>query len=241
MNKSTDPSTSYSPEQAKHYSSYRPPLHSSILEKCIGARKYSFGLDIGCGTGQSTLALKQYCERVFGIEPSRSMIEKAIDAPGVTYETYDGLLIPGQKEQFDIITFAGSLYYAKSHALLAEVQRVLTSGGHIVIYDFEVDFNPVFEQIGKPPSEHYDHQVNLDDSHFSEFKEKEEQYTLTFDASHEELAHLVLSSDSALKFFQEKYDRKEPFSPILQEFLQLFEKSSVSLNALAYSCLYRVK
>ena len=43
---------------ALHYAAFRPPLHSTILDRCIEAdRPYSSGLDVGCGTGANIAAL----------------------------------------------------------------------------------------------------------------------------------------------------------------------------------------
>ena len=42
---------------AYHYLKYRPPLHELILAKGLKADPtYVEGLDIGCGTGQSSIA-----------------------------------------------------------------------------------------------------------------------------------------------------------------------------------------
>ena len=61
---------------AFHYASYRPPLHSKILKRCLVDRFYDSGLDIGCGTGQSSIALSDFCNRVVGIDSSSEMISK---------------------------------------------------------------------------------------------------------------------------------------------------------------------
>ncbi len=64
---------------AIHYSIFRPFLHKPILNKCIASEeKYDIGLDIGCGTGQSSIALMEFCNKVIGIEPREEMLQKSI-------------------------------------------------------------------------------------------------------------------------------------------------------------------
>ena len=56
---------------AFHYAAYRPLLHSKILNEYFDENgKQNIGLDIGCGTGHSSVALAKYCHKVFGIDPS---------------------------------------------------------------------------------------------------------------------------------------------------------------------------
>lgn len=65
---------------ATHYSAYRPPLHDIILEYVLLENEiFSVGLDVGCGTGYSAIALTKYCSQVHGIEPSSSMLQEAIE------------------------------------------------------------------------------------------------------------------------------------------------------------------
>jgi len=54
---------------ASHYSAYRPPFHSIILERALRQnKKRQLGVDIGCGTGHSAQALTEYCNFVVGLE-----------------------------------------------------------------------------------------------------------------------------------------------------------------------------
>lgn len=43
------------------------------------------GLDVGCGTGQSPIALANYCRQVVWIEPSEAMLQKSIAHPSIAY------------------------------------------------------------------------------------------------------------------------------------------------------------
>ena len=138
----------YNEQTAYHYAAFRPALHSNILWDCLELRRFKQGLDIGCGTGQSAIALAHYCDATIGIEPSKAMLEKVITHPGVSYHLHSGNHLPFKSSQFDIITFAGSWYYAQSQAFLDEVIRVSAPGGLIIVYDFDVSLRKLIMKMG---------------------------------------------------------------------------------------------
>ena len=140
---------SYDHITSKHYAAYRPPLHRLILEKCIKKEvTFELGLDIGCGTGQSSKALLSYCKKIIGIDPSLDMIKEAIPNPKICYQHFDGQNLRFQDLHFDIIPFAGSLFYGKSQRLLDEVIRVGYDHAVIIIYDFEILFDELYKTLG---------------------------------------------------------------------------------------------
>src|SRR5699024_12745632 len=71
----TQPDT-YDDALARHYKAFRPPLHQLILRRILSPYdKFKSGLDIGCGTGYSAIALAQYCAQVYAIDPSQAMLK----------------------------------------------------------------------------------------------------------------------------------------------------------------------
>jgi ubiquinone/menaquinone biosynthesis C-methylase UbiE len=103
---------------ATQYSSYRPPLHEMILDRVLSNEEtFSNGLDVGCGTGYSAVALAKYCRRVYGVEPSQSMLDEAMPHAKITYlkGAGDGMPIPGNS--IDVVTFAVSLFYYSKYML----------------------------------------------------------------------------------------------------------------------------
>ncbi len=103
----------YSNSIAKHYAAYRPALHKEILLRLIHPDEcFRNGIDIGCGTGYSTIALAEYCDKVIGLDPNKAMLDQATKHPKISYVkgVGDDLKILGQ-DQFDVVSFAGSLLY----------------------------------------------------------------------------------------------------------------------------------
>jgi ubiquinone/menaquinone biosynthesis C-methylase UbiE len=130
----------YNDQIAKHYAAFRPELHGLILRRLVRpSEHFQIGLDIGCGTGYSAVALTDHCERVFGLEPSQPMLDEATIHPSVSYVNGGGDdLSVLSKVQFDLISFAGSLFYAKTDQLKLELLRAMKPGGLVLVYDFQV-------------------------------------------------------------------------------------------------------
>lgn len=128
----------YNVKVAEHYAAFRPPLHRLILEKLLtDGERLETGLDIGCGTGYSSIALSDYCNQVVRLDPSKSMIEQAEEQPSITYvHGNEAKLKDFDSNSFDVVTFAGSRYYAKNQLLFQELLRTLTPNSAIFVYDF---------------------------------------------------------------------------------------------------------
>jgi ubiquinone/menaquinone biosynthesis C-methylase UbiE len=152
---------------AEHYAAYRPPLHQVILKKCLKEyqeSKFKLGLDVGCGTGQSSVALTDFCEKVIAIDPSPEMLVMAKSNRLINYRSFDGKNLDFPDDQFDIVTFAGSLFYGKSQRLFDETLRVTKRNGLILIYDFEIvldEFQRDLEILVDKSLEGYDHWLDF--------------------------------------------------------------------------------
>lgn len=96
-------------------------------------------VDLGCGTGLSLTPWLGGSQRVIGIDPDASMLALARRLPGwakVEVVAGYGEAIPLDKECVDLVTCAQSLHWMEPVATMAEVARILRSGGHFVAYDY---------------------------------------------------------------------------------------------------------
>ena len=71
----------------------------------------------------------------------KEMLAQAIGHSQVTYVHFDGINLPFADSSFNLVTFAGSLFYAKSQRMLNEVVRVCLPNAIVIAYDFEVLFH----------------------------------------------------------------------------------------------------
>ena len=89
-----------------------PRQHGSIRSgACIYARQSSgihlaHVLDIGCGTGRSSVALAEFCGHVVAIDPSQEMLDAATPHRKITFSQGAGERIPLPNRSIDIVTFA---------------------------------------------------------------------------------------------------------------------------------------
>lgn len=208
----------YDRAAASHYAAFRPPLHGLILERMVRpGERFRVGLDAGCGTGCSAIALTRCCDRVLGIEPSRSMLEAARSHPGVTYfhGRADALSqLPFQ--EFDVVTFAGSMSYARTEQLRRELVRVCPPGGTILVYDFEVLLDEITRQLGvEGPggASGYDYYAGL--AGWAEFEvDVRGTERVQLEVSGCELAHLLLSDSNRHDAVSRQFPGGEPFETL---------------------------
>lgn len=139
----------YDEQTAFHYSSYRPPLHESILRRyLVPSPKPRIGLDIGCGTGHSTLALRAYGDRVIGIDPSQAMLRRTPGGDGLYFLCASAERIPLADHGVDVVTLAGSLNYIDREALGGELRRCCRRQAQILVYDFTIDLSAPADVLG---------------------------------------------------------------------------------------------
>jgi ubiquinone/menaquinone biosynthesis C-methylase UbiE len=186
-------SDSYDERIAHHYAAYRPPLHELILGRVFEPHeRFGNGLDVGCGVGYSTVALRRWCDSVRGVDPNEAMLSRAIEADGVSYLLASGQALPLPDCSVDVVTFAGSLFYARSPELLSELRRVCRPRASLVPYDFEVLIEEVMVRLGCPAkTSTYDHSLTFAGD-FPEVMARQEKLGLDLTAS--QLAHILLSS-----------------------------------------------
>lgn len=136
------------------YAAHRPDYPGDLLAFLAGqAPARQLAVDIGCGSGQLTLALAGHFERVMGIDPSASQIMHAQAADNIQYrqaeaETVDiaplkaDLIVAAQAAHwFDLPAFYKNLgKFAKDHALLA----LITYGVPRLTGDEQADFADLY-------------------------------------------------------------------------------------------------
>ena len=232
----------YDTETAKHYAAYRPPLHRLILERAIQSTKsYQSGLDVGCGTGISAEALAEVCDQVCGIDASQQMLDLAKPHPKVTYvlnaaRSFEGL--PGAP--FEIVTFAGSLFYTKSGELRTVLNSACCSSATVIVYDFQVLVEDLTCALGiteTAEASDYDHDLGLSD--WEEFEAVAiESERLRIDVTPEEAAHVLLSDSFRYDALQRSLGNQDLFENLTRRLDA--EEESLFLDADIWSKRYRL-
>ena len=231
----------YDSAAAAHYSAYRPPLHSLILAKVFArGESATVGLDVGCGTGHSAIALARYCTETYAFDVSPLMLARAAKDERVTYLAAAVERLPIQSSSVDLVTFAGSLFYADRVATGEEIRRVCARDAWVIVYDFEVLLDDFLLRLGIEPKSagsKYDHTANFSGERgFAEVVVKSERLTIELSAL--ELTHVLLSDSNRLDRLVDKHGTSDP-SALIEANLRA-EGDRLSVGADIYYSTYRV-
>lgn len=131
------------------YDQHRPEAPKAILE-ILGSylgRKAQLVMDIGCGTGLSTMIWDGHAERVIGVEPNDGMRAQAEAKLGssstdcITFVKGFSNQLDAVEKSVDVITCSQSFHWMEPISTLQEAGRVLKPGGIFAAYD--CDWPPV--------------------------------------------------------------------------------------------------
>ncbi len=108
-------------------------LSPRALERAgIGA--VGVALDIGCGTGLSSRAVREYAERVVALDASMAMLAAAETLPRVSYLAAGAEQIPLGDASVDLVTVGAAFHWFDQARVFAELARVMRTGAALVVY-----------------------------------------------------------------------------------------------------------
>ncbi len=119
-----------------------PELPVNILTEYL-RREPELVVDIGCGTGLSSLVWEKKCKKLIGIEPSDDMLGEANKKSSDTLEFQKGYSHEtGLPENVaDIAVCSQSFHWMEPKATLKEINRILKSDG--IFATIDCDWPPV--------------------------------------------------------------------------------------------------
>ncbi len=143
---SLPPSLSSEPAESRRLWKIRAPFYAQLqwakrkdllaaMISCCEVTKKDRVLDLGTGTGAVACALSPHVGHVIGVDSEPAMLEQASAAcPNVEFREMDVLQLDLPDGGFDLVTARMVLHHvADVSRALAEVRRVLKSGGRIVL------------------------------------------------------------------------------------------------------------
>ena len=96
-------------------------------------------LDVGCGVGVTDRFLAGRVGALSGVDIAADAVERArATNPGVRYESYDGSRLPFADDSFDVAFTICVMHHvppADWAAFMAEMRRVVRSGGLVVVFE----------------------------------------------------------------------------------------------------------
>ena len=124
---------------AERYTQGRPRFHPLVVEQIHTflslALPVKRAIDVGCGTGLSTVALKKLAERIVGVDMSLEMIALADRGERIEYSVADAVRLPFSEDTFDLMTLSSAFHWLERREFLKEAGRVLRPRGWLIVYD----------------------------------------------------------------------------------------------------------
>jgi SAM-dependent methyltransferase len=127
---------------AEGYATHRPYFHPLIMQKIRDQLGLSgpvpYALDVGCGSGLSTRALRELTDHVTAIDNAAEMAVVAqaqCSGAGITYSQALAENLPFADGMFDLITVCGAINWIDRTQFLPAARRVLKPQGWLIIYD----------------------------------------------------------------------------------------------------------
>jgi SAM-dependent methyltransferase len=125
---------------AAGYASARPCLHPELFgrvrELIRPPDRLRRALDVGCGTGLSSGALRTLAREVVGVDASVRMLRRATRAEHVRYLASTAEALPFRAGSFDLIAACGSIDWVDRGRFLPRAAELLVSGGWLTPVDF---------------------------------------------------------------------------------------------------------
>jgi ubiquinone/menaquinone biosynthesis C-methylase UbiE len=127
------------PTAAQRYAEGRPFFHPLAAKKiraiCCEHGRIDRALDVGCGTGQSTVALLDVADEIIGLDNSAEMLSYAPRLERIQYVRAQAEGMPFLEESFGLITVALAFHWLDPRKFLLDAHRVMKTGGWLVIYN----------------------------------------------------------------------------------------------------------
>jgi SAM-dependent methyltransferase len=138
---------------AERYAQGRPYFHPQVIqrikERLSLTEPLPWAMDVGCGTGLSTIALKEIATHIVGVDASAAMIALARPDPCIAYVVAAAEQLPASATPFDLMTLSSVFHWLDPDAFFAQARQALASAGHLIIYDnsfmAEMEGQPAFQ------------------------------------------------------------------------------------------------
>ena len=139
---------------AERYARHRPYFHPLVIAKIKTHLNVegplALAVDVGCGAGQSTLALKEIAGGVVGMDLSLDMLQVAEKKPEIQYTQSAAERLAIRSHIADLLTTSLAYHWFDQEQFFTEVRRVLKERAWLVIYnnwiDGQLEEEPKFEQ-----------------------------------------------------------------------------------------------
>ncbi|MFD1884756.1 class I SAM-dependent methyltransferase [Paenibacillus wenxiniae] len=154
----------------------QPPLLVADLLVNYLQKRPKLVLDVGCGTGLSTMIWSGKAADIIGIDANYDMLGRARikleqqPVSGISFQHGYSNELPADSATVDVVTCSQSFHWMEPVSTLQEVQRVLRAGGIFAAYD--CDWPPVLNwQLERE----YEHLIDLSERLLEQYGDPEQR------------------------------------------------------------------
>jgi SAM-dependent methyltransferase len=123
---------------AARYAKVRPFFHAEVAERLrefAGVERFQRVLDVGCGSGQSSIALAAIAGQVTAIDSSPSMLEQAPWRANISYRLGLAEELNFGAGEFDLVSAGSALHWFDQDRFFTQCRKVLTPAGVLAVYN----------------------------------------------------------------------------------------------------------
>jgi SAM-dependent methyltransferase len=122
-------------KQSSAYKAHRPTYEPRFFKTIASfANNHNLAVDIGCGSGQSTIGLEPYFQKVVGADPSFNQLSNADLGGNTSYFVCAAESIAMADNTFDMLTVGQALHWFEHDNFYSEARRILKPDGAIVVW-----------------------------------------------------------------------------------------------------------
>lgn len=120
----------------ERYAQARPYLHPEVMVRLAPfVGRVARALDVGAGTGMSSVALLDLAATVVALDPSPEMLAAAVKRPGIAYVQGEAERLPILSGTMPLVTVGLAYHWLDGPRFLGEASRVLAPFGRLVVYN----------------------------------------------------------------------------------------------------------
>ena len=122
----------------RRYTKVRPFFHDEVagrLRTFAGVQRFRNALDVGCGSGQSSIALAAIADRVIAVDPSLGMLRHAAPRPNITYQLGSAEQLNFPAGEFDLVSVGSALHWFDQDRFYAQCQKVMSPAALLAVYN----------------------------------------------------------------------------------------------------------
>ncbi|TSE03661.1 class I SAM-dependent methyltransferase [Mesorhizobium intechi] len=124
---------------ARYQADYPPAMFDFLVEKSLSGPEPAALLDLGCGTGQISVPLAQFANKVVAVDPDQDMIDEARQfatrsgAQNISFLTEKSEELPVDIGPFSLVTIAGAFHWTDRDRVVKYLEKVVADDGAIAV------------------------------------------------------------------------------------------------------------